>query len=126
MILNDGAGAHGRVLKPETVAAMEQNGLTTQKLIPLEAAIPSLTNRAEFFPGLAKSWGYTFMINDEQAPTGRSAGSLAWAGLANTYYWIDRKKGLGGMWGTQIFPFFDVESIPGYLKFETAVYDSAG
>ena len=41
---------------------------------------------------MAKTWGLAFMINKEEAPTGRSAGSLAWAGLANSYYWIDPKK----------------------------------
>ena len=43
---------------------------------------------------MPKSWGYTFMINDHDAPTGRPAGELGWAGLANLYYWIDRKNGL--------------------------------
>ncbi len=38
---------------------------------------------------MPKTWGLSFMINDEHAPTGRTAGSLAWAGLANTYFWID-------------------------------------
>ncbi len=62
------------------------------------------------------------MINDEVAPTGRAAGALAWAGLANLYYWIDRQSGVGGLWATQIFPFADPASIGGYLDFETAVY----
>ncbi len=85
----------------------------------------ALSHEAEFFPGMPKSWGYTWMINDEKAPTGRPAGELAWAGLANLYYWIDRKNGIGGMWGTQILPFVDEVSVPGYLNFETAVYKNA-
>ena len=52
-------------------------------------------------------------------------GSLAWAGLANLYYWIDRRNGIGGFWATQIFPFADLTSVVGYLDFETAVYDNA-
>ena len=63
-------------------------------------------------------------MNDEAAPTGRPPGSLSWAGLANTFYWIDRKNGVGGMWGTQILPFQDVGSYPGFVDFETAVYRS--
>ncbi|GAA3165196.1 hypothetical protein GCM10020255_050340 [Rhodococcus baikonurensis] len=62
------------------------------------------------------------MTNEEVAPTGRPAGSLAWAGLANLYYWIDRQTGVGGFWATQILPFADAGSINGYLEFETAVY----
>ena len=83
-----------------------------------------LSNDAEFFPGMPKSWALTFMINDEQAPTGRPAGSLGWAGLANLFYWIDRRNGIGGFWATQVFPFADPTSFGGYMDFETAVYDS--
>jgi methyl acetate hydrolase len=102
---------------------MARNHLGDKKIKMLPSAIPKLTNDAEFFPGMPKSWGLTFMINDEDAPTGRPAGSLAWAGLANLYYWIDRKNGIGGFWATQIFPFVDPVSVAGYLNFETAVYD---
>jgi len=59
----------------------------------LPGVIPSLSNDAEFFPGLSKSWALTFMVNDEEAPTGRPAGALGWAGLANLFYWIDRQNG---------------------------------
>lgn len=124
MWLNDGAGPTGRVLKPGTVAMAEQNGLGDMKIKGLPGVIPSLSNYAEFFPGMPKSWGLTFMINDEDAPTGRPAGSLAWAGLANLYYWIDRRNGIGGFWATQIFPFADPASVGGYLDLETAVYRS--
>ncbi len=122
MWLNDGAGPGGRVLKPETVHMAEQNGLGEMKIKGLPGVIPSLSNYAEFFPGMPKSWGLTFMINEEDAPTGRPAGSLAWAGLANLYYWIDRKNGVGGYWATQLFPFADGTSVGGFLDFETAVY----
>jgi methyl acetate hydrolase len=124
MILNDGAGPNGRVLSAATVAKMAKNQLGALKVTPLPGAIPSLTNDAEFFPGMPKSWGLTFMINDEDAPTGRPAGSLAWAGLANCYYWIDRQNGIGGYWATQLFPFADTVSLPGFFEFEKAVYDN--
>lgn len=124
MWLNDGDGHGGRVLKPETVRMAEANGLDTMKIKGLPGVIPSLSNYAEFFPGMDKSWALTFMINDTDAPTGRPAGSLAWAGLANLYYWIDRKNGIGGFWATQILPFVDPPSVGGYLDFETAVYNS--
>lgn len=122
MWLNDGAGPNGRVLKPETVAMAAQNGLGEMKIKGLPGVIPSLSNYAEFFPGMPKSWGLTFMINDEDAPTGRPAGALAWAGLANLYYWIDRQNGIGGFWATQILPFADPASVGGFLEMETAVY----
>ena len=125
MWLNDGRADDGTaVLRPETVEMAEQNHLGDLKVKMLPGVIPSLTNDAEFFPGMPKSWGYTFMINEEDAPTGRPAGALAWAGLANLYYWIDRRNKIGGYWATQIFPFADPGSVGGYLEMETAVYDT--
>ena len=82
------------------------------------------TNDAEFFPGMPKGWGLSFMINDEPAPTGRSVGSLAWAGLANTYFWIDPVKGVGGVFLTQVLPFADVKAVPLFYDFESTVYQS--
>jgi len=124
MWLNDGAGENGRVLKKETVLAAEKNGLGDKKIKMLPGVIPGLSNDAEFFPGMPKSWALTFMINDVAAPTGRPAGALAWAGLANLYYWIDRQNGIGGFWATQILPFADATSVVGYIDFETAAYKS--
>lgn len=124
MWLNDGAGENGRVLKQDTVNMAVQNHLGKLKVTMLPGVIPSLSNDAEFFPGLSKSWSLPFMINDEQAPTGRPAGAQGWAGLANLFYWIDRKNGVGGYWATQILPFGDPASFVGYMNFETALYDS--
>lgn len=125
MFLNDGVGEHGRVLRPETVAAMSVNGLPAGVASGgWETSIASLSNAGEFSPTVPKSWAYTFQVNEEDTPTGRPAGSLMWAGLANCFYWIDRKTGVGGYWGSQILPFQDVSSYPGFVDFETAVYRS--
>jgi methyl acetate hydrolase len=120
--LNDGQGDHGRILKPETIRYAEKNGLENLKIKALPGVIPSISNTAEFFPGMPKSWALSFMVNEHDAPTGRPAGSLAWAGLANLYYWIDRKNGIGGFWATQILPFADPVSASAYLDFETSTY----
>jgi methyl acetate hydrolase len=122
MWLNDGAGEFGQVLTAETVKMAVQNQLGDKKLPAFTGVIPELSNDAEFFPGQTKSWAMTFMVNDEDAPTGRPANSLAWAGLANLFYWIDRRNGYGGVWATQVFPFGDPVSVGGYLDFETAFY----
>jgi methyl acetate hydrolase len=125
MFLNDGMGPHGRVLKAETVDAMSKNGLpdgmTSGGWI---TSIPSLANAGEFEPGIRKTWAWTFQRNEEATSTGRPAGSLMWAGLGNLFYWIDRKNGVGGYWGSQILPFQDVASYPGFVAFESAVYRS--
>jgi methyl acetate hydrolase len=125
MWLNRGASASGEpVLRPETVEMAVANHLGDLKVKMLPGVIPALSHDAEFFPGMPKSWAYTFMLNDEDAPTGRPAGSLAWAGLANLYYWIDLRNDVAGFWGTQIFPFADATSVGGYLEMETAAYSA--
>jgi methyl acetate hydrolase len=123
MILNRGAGPNGRVLKAETVDAMAQDGLAALGLAVggWPSSMPSVSNPGEFFPGTDKGWAYTFMTNRERTPSGRSPGSLMWAGLANSYYWIDRERGVGGYWATQILPFHDAVSYPGFVEFDTAV-----
>ena len=124
MVLADGAAPGGRsVLEPRTVARMASNGLGPLKVRPLPGALPRVSNAVDFFPGIDKSWGYGWMINDEVAPTGRPAGALGWAGIANLFYWIDRRNAIGGFWATQIFPFIDPVSFPAYLEFESSVYD---
>ena len=120
MWLGDGAG----VLKPETIRAAVQNGLGEIKVRMLPGIMPELSHDAEFFPGMPKSWALSFMVNDEEAPTGRPAGSLAWAGLGNLYFWIDRQTGVAGFWATQVLPFVDPAAMAGFTAFETAVYRS--
>jgi methyl acetate hydrolase len=123
MWLNEGEGEHGRVLAPETVRMALRNQLGDKKIKMLPGVDPTLSNDAEFFPGLSKSWSFSFMVNDDAAPTGRPAGANGWAGLANLFYWIDPENGVGGFWATQILPFGDPVSFGRYLDFETAVYD---
>lgn len=123
MWLNRGASGSGeQILLPETVDMAVKNQLGDLKVKMLPGVIPGLSHDAEFFPGQPKSWALSFMVNDEEAPTGRPAGSIGWAGLANLYYWIDLKNGIGGFWGTQILPFIDAISLGQYLEFETATY----
>jgi CubicO group peptidase (beta-lactamase class C family) len=126
MILNRGKGNSNQVLKPETVDLMSRNAMGDIKVRMLKTVMPASSNDAEFFPGMPKSWGLGFMINEQTAPTGRSAGSLAWEGLANTYFWIDPHKGVGGVYLTQVLPFADTKSLPLFYAFEKAVYQSQG
>ncbi len=122
MILNRGKANGQQVLKPETVDLMSRNNMGNNRVTMLTTAAPPLTNDAEFFPGVPKSWGLSFQINEEKAPTGRPAGGLMWAGLANSYYWIDPTNGIGGVYLTQILPFADKKSLPLYYAFESAFY----
>ena len=124
MILNRGRANGEQLLAPETVAIMSRNQMGESRVGALKTAIPPFSNDAEFFPGMPKTWGLSFMINTEDAPTGRSAGSLGWAGLANSFFWIDPAKGIGGAYLTQVLPFIDTKSFPLYLAFEQGTYES--
>jgi methyl acetate hydrolase len=123
MFLNEGRAAGGHsVLKPETVRLMGQNAIGALDVRPLKTAVPASSNDAEFFPGMVKKWGLGFMISTEPAPGGRSAGSLAWAGLGNTYFWIDPAKGVAGVILMQILPFADLKALALFDQFEKALY----
>ena len=123
MLAQGGTLDGARVLRPETVDLMAQNHIG-----PLEvpSMIPSpnlaLSRDVELFPGITKKWCLSFLINTEQVPRARSAGSLAWAGLANTYFWIDRTKRVSGVFLSQLLPFYDATAVDLFAKFEAEVY----
>ena len=122
MILRGGGVKGVQLLRPETVALMSQNHIGALEVGEFRSAIPALSNDIELLPGISLKWGLSFLINAQQLPTGRSAGSLAWAGLANTYFWIDRTRRVSGVFLSQVFPFYDHTTIDLLGKFETEVY----
>jgi methyl acetate hydrolase len=125
LFLNEGR-ANGRpVLRPETVRLMCENAMGAIDVQALPPA-PPYSNQAEFFPGMIKKWGLAFMISTAAVPGGRNAGSLTWAGLANTYFWIDPAKGVAGVILMQLLPFADTKALALYDGFEKAVYAALG
>jgi CubicO group peptidase (beta-lactamase class C family) len=80
--------------------------------------MPAASNDVDFFPGLPCGWSLAFLVNRVPTPEGRAAGGLAWAGLANTYYWIDHGRGTAGVFLTQILPFFDARAVALFRGFE--------
>lgn len=124
MILHKGEFNGARVLKPETVALMSQNAMGDLNVRALKTAQPMRSRDVDFIDGM--KWGLTFLINPQPLDTGRSANSLAWAGLMNSYYWIDPAKGVTGVFATQILPFCDVKALPLFWEFERAVYNAVG
>jgi methyl acetate hydrolase len=126
MILNRGRGNGQQLLKPETVALMGQNHLGDLDVTKMITTAPPFSNDIEAYPDMAKKWGLGFMINTTKTPEGRGAGSLAWAGLANTYYWIDPSSGVAGVILMQLLPFGDQPSLETFAAFEHGVYVSRG
>jgi CubicO group peptidase (beta-lactamase class C family) len=121
-LLNGGELDGVRILKSATVAMMGENHMGALNVLPLPSEMPGLSNPVDLMPGITKKWGLSFLINSEAIPGGRAAGSLAWAGLMNTYFWLDPATGVAGVFMTQILPFADKIVLDACDAFERAVY----
>jgi CubicO group peptidase (beta-lactamase class C family) len=111
------------ILRPATVAEMFKNSMNEGVLCrPLKSQIPARSTDMDFVDGM--KWGLTFMINPVVFPGRRSANSLTWGGLANSYFWIDPARRVTGVWATQLLPFYDVRAVAAFEDFERAVYAS--
>jgi methyl acetate hydrolase len=123
-LLHDGTFNGAQVLEPETVAELNRDQLGDLPVTVMASFDPKRSNDAELFPGMLKKWTLGYLLTTEQTPTGRAAGSLAWGGIANTYYWLDPTRGVAGLILTQIFPFADPIVLDLFGQFERAIYDS--
>jgi CubicO group peptidase (beta-lactamase class C family) len=122
MILNKGKGSGNQVLRPETVAMMGQNHIGELNMTKMTSAVAFATNDVDLYPGMDKKWGLSFLINAARTSEGRSPGSLAWAGLANTYYWIDPSRDITGVILMQVLPFADSKCLEAFAGFERGIY----
>jgi methyl acetate hydrolase len=122
MLLNKGKGNGNQVLKPETIALMSQNHIGELVMTKMTSVAAIYTNDVDLYPDIVKKWGLSFMINTAMTPEGRSAGSLAWAGLANTYFWIDPDRDVAGVILMQLLPFADKKCLEAFAGFERGIY----
>ncbi|MEO8467871.1 MAG: serine hydrolase domain-containing protein [Gammaproteobacteria bacterium] len=128
MLLDGGELDGVRVLKSDTVALMARNAIGNVSVPALKAAMPRSADFTFINDGNDK-WGLGFLITVDHVPGKRSAGSLSWGGINNTYYWIDPSRGIAGVIMMQYLPFADAKALAVYDAFERAVYktvDSAG
>ncbi|MFC4024026.1 serine hydrolase domain-containing protein [Oceanobacillus longus] len=123
MIFHGGTFNGKRILESETVKEMCENQIGDLNVLPLTSIDPTLGNEYEAFPGMVKKWGLGFLITTEDAPSGRKSGSLSWAGLANTFFWIDPDSEIMGVIMTQVLPFADQKILNLSEEFETEVYE---
>jgi CubicO group peptidase (beta-lactamase class C family) len=69
------------------------------------------------------SYGLGFQITaDPAAPLARSPGSMSWAGIFNTEFWIDPRRGIAAVLLMQYLPFYDPAAIDTLQRFEQLVY----
>ncbi len=122
MLLAEGRLNGAVILQPGTVATMLDNHIGDLLVEPMRSAVPASSNDVELFAGMQKKWGLSFLINTQPGPGGRSVGSAAWAGLFNTYYWLDRRRDVAGVVMTQLLPFGDPAVLGLLEQFEAAIY----
>lgn len=122
MILGRGARRQVRILKPATVAQMSTNQIGMLGAGKLKTFRPERSSEVDLHPGAMDKWGLGFLINQTAYDGGRSAGSLAWAGINNTFYWIDPRQNVCAVIMMQFLPFVDTEAVGLLGEFERAVY----
>ena len=123
MLLGGGELGGVRILKSETVHEMEVNQIGGLSLRPFKTTDPTQSAGGSVPGGLDK-FGLGFAISSKGEPGGRAPGSIAWAGLDNTFFWIDPNNGVAAVILMQIFPFLDPAPIRVLQDFEHAVYAS--
>jgi methyl acetate hydrolase len=122
MILNRGKLDGIRLLSPETVASMSSNQIGSLRAGRMESVVPQFSGVFDLFPDMKTEWGLGFLINPEKGPDGRVPGSLAWAGIANCYYWIDPASDIAGLVMMQYLPFGDKAALSILSAVERAAY----
>ena len=126
MLLHGGQWNGARVLRPETVALMHANHTGDLPAGVMRTARPEMSNDVDLFPGTRVRWGLGYMLNLDPGPSGRSAGTVSWGGIYNTYYWLDPGRRVAGVILTQILPFADARVLGLYGRFERAIYEVLG
>jgi CubicO group peptidase (beta-lactamase class C family) len=90
----------------------------------MKTALPEMSCDVDFFPGARIRWALGYMLNLDPGPNGRSAGTVSWGGIFNTYYWLDPVRRVTGLIMTQILPFADPRVLALYGRFERAIYEA--
>jgi CubicO group peptidase (beta-lactamase class C family) len=110
------------LLGPETFARMMANQVGDIDAGALHSVQPALLNDFAPLAGLRPRHGLAGLINLDAVPAGRSSGALAWAGLANCYYWADPATGVAGVVMAQVLPFADPAILATFEAVERAAY----
>lgn len=124
LFLNNGRAPNGmRLLSEATVALMGENHIGAIFVEQQPAAVPALTEPFPLGAGRDK-FGLGFQVTGpHRDPFARSPGSLSWAGIFNTEFWIDPARGVGGVLLMQYLPFYDATAIETLQGFEQRVYE---
>lgn len=122
MFLNQGKSSEGRILQKTSVDLMLTSHTGELLMTSMQTSAPILSNDVDFFPDTDKSWGLGFMINNEDIENGRPKGSAGWAGLFNSYFWIDPKNKIAAVILMQMLPFAEEGCLKTLKDFEKSIY----
>jgi methyl acetate hydrolase len=122
MLLNGGELDGARVLSAATVELMSQNHIGALGVPALKSAMSERSADFTFVADGRDKWGLGFLITADHVPGKRSAGSLSWGGINNTYFWVDPARGVAGVILMQFLPFADPKALAVYDGFERGVY----
>ena len=111
-----------RILGEDTVAEMGRNQIGDLRAGYMPSSMPDLAGPFDNFPDMHTGWGLGFLLNPEPGPNGRAPGSMAWAGIFNSYYWIDRTSDKAGVFVTQMSPFGDPGALDAFGALERMAY----
>jgi methyl acetate hydrolase len=124
-LLNGGELDGARILSAGTVALMGQNHIGAVGVPAQKTALPDRSDDFSFIADGRDKWGLGFLVTADAVPGKRSAGSLSWGGINNTYYWLDPTRGITGVILMQFLPFADRKALALYDAFERGVYQLA-
>ncbi|HUA71761.1 MAG TPA: serine hydrolase domain-containing protein [Solirubrobacteraceae bacterium] len=124
MLLGNGTSPDGvKILESATVDAAFTNQIGDLDF-PAELATADPTATCDFNAGAGFKWGYGLLLNSEDIPGARRAGTGSWAGLLNTHFWVDRTTGIAAAIYSQTLPFVTGPALALYQTFEGALYAS--
>jgi methyl acetate hydrolase len=123
MLLNGGTLGSAKILSPASVKMMGENQIGS---IFVERQPDADQQRTKPFPlGAGKDkfgLGFQLASNDPATSPFRSPGSMSWAGIFNTEFWVDPVRHIGGVQMMQLLPFYDDGAIRALRGFEETVY----
>lgn len=119
-LLAGGTFAGVRILGAATVDQMFRNQIGEIEIRTMPTANPGYSCDLDLCTG--KKWGLGFMLEVDDRPGMRASGTGGWGGIFNTFFWIDRSKGVTGGIYMQFVPFLDPEAMHVARAFEAALY----
>ena len=122
IFLNSGKGSQEQILSESSISSMLSSLNEELVMKKMLTQVPMLSNDVDFFPTSTKSWSPGFMVNHEDIRSGRPKNSSGWAGLFNSFFWIDPKNEIAALILMQMLPFSEEGCFTTLQEFEGSIY----